>query len=382
MKKILITFIALMLICSVSVGAVTVEFIIDSPTMAKVQNGTADRNLETSPLLAAPYIANDRTMVPVRAVAESFDCNVGWDAPTRKVTITSSDKEINLFIDSTLAYVNGQEVTLDVAPQIRNDITFVPVRFVTENMGYNVAYIPDVRSVLIYDKENISEGETTAIYPLYDILNYTFYTQYGAYPSQMIMEEARASSLYYKDIEKIALENSLTIAKEYKPDAKTFELCYDNNILKGEYSAYMTSNGYNSAVYDYYVMTKQDEIMALYNAEYVCAKHILISDKTTANKVYKSAKSGKDFDKLIKEYGEDPGMTANPDGYVFTKGEMVKEFEDASYALKENAISKPVETQFGYHIIKRLPLPDLTVDKMYEFVHTMYCEPIIQKYMK
>ena len=91
MKKILVTFIALMLLLSVSASAVTVEFIIGDATMAKVQNGTADRNLETAPLLAAPYISNDRTMVPIRAVAESFNCNVGWDGATRKVTITSSD---------------------------------------------------------------------------------------------------------------------------------------------------------------------------------------------------------------------------------------------------------------------------------------------------
>ena len=327
-------------------------------------------------------IINNRTMVPIRALSESFNCNVGWDATTRKVTITSADKEINLFIDSTLAYVNGQEVTLDVAPQIRGDITFVPVRFVTENMGYNVSYIPDVRSVLIYDRENISEGETTAIYPLYDMLNYYFFMQYGVYPSQAVMNESRAFSLYYKDIEKVALENSLDIPGEYKPDTKTYELCYDNNILKGEYSAFMTSNGYDSAVCDFYVKNKQNEILALYNAEYVCAKHILVDDKATEDKVYKSAKSGKNFDELIKEYGQDPGTTANPDGYLFTKGEMVKEFEDASYALKENAISKPIETQFGYHIIKRLPLPDLTVEKMYELVRTMYCDPILQKYVK
>ena len=50
MKKILVTFIALMLLFSVSASAVTVEFIIDNTTMAKVANETADRNLETSTL--------------------------------------------------------------------------------------------------------------------------------------------------------------------------------------------------------------------------------------------------------------------------------------------------------------------------------------------
>ncbi len=110
--------------------------------------------------------------------------------------------------------------------------------------------------------------------------------------------------------------------------------------------------------------------------EYVRAKHILIqfpedAEKDENGNVVESAKAetlakaeevlekvnaGEDFDALIAQYNEDPGMTSNPDGYYFTKGEMVENFETTTYALEENATSGLVETPYGYHIIKKLPI--------------------------
>ena len=60
------------------------------------------------------------------------------------------------------------------------------------------------------------------------------------------------------------------------------------------------------------------------------------------------------FDQLMNEYSEDTGLAANPDGYAFTTGEMVQEFEDATRALEPGQISGLVESSYGYHIILRL----------------------------
>lgn len=102
--------------------------------------------------------------------------------------------------------------------------------------------------------------------------------------------------------------------------------------------------------------------------DYVHVQHILIpftdlaedadhsADQQLAQEVYEKAKNGDNFEDLIKEYNKDPGQAADMNGYTFTKGQMVKEFEDASFALEENAISEPVQTNYGYHIIKRLPI--------------------------
>jgi len=82
-------------------------------------------------------------------------------------------------------------------------------------------------------------------------------------------------------------------------------------------------------------------------------KHILVSRPDLARKVLERAKKGEDFDALVEAFGEDPG--ANYAGYTFGEGEMVHEFEKASFALKIGEISDIVETTYGYHIIKRIP---------------------------
>lgn len=92
----------------------------------------------------------------------------------------------------------------------------------------------------------------------------------------------------------------------------------------------------------------------------VTAQHILIKNdstkyenpKETIDEVLKKAKAGEDFKALMKEYNEDTGEDEG--GYSFGKGEMVKEFEDAAFALKPGEISDVVETQYGYHVIKRV----------------------------
>lgn len=70
------------------------------------------------------------------------------------------------------------------------------------------------------------------------------------------------------------------------------------------------------------------------------------------------------FFALLNAYNEDPGMTSNPYGYLFTDGEMVEEFENAVKALGEYEYTlSPVQTSYGYHVILRLPAqshPELT----------------------
>ena len=73
------------------------------------------------------------------------------------------------------------------------------------------------------------------------------------------------------------------------------------------------------------------------------------------------------FAELKEEYCEDTGKVTYPDGYTFTPGTMVTEFEDACNALEEYQVSDPVLTSYGYHVIIRLPFdPDRVVEYSYE----------------
>lgn len=62
----------------------------------------------------------------------------------------------------------------------------------------------------------------------------------------------------------------------------------------------------------------------------------------------------KTFDKLMNQYSEDTELESNPDGYTFTAGQMISEFEDATRALEFGQVSDIVESDYGYHIILRL----------------------------
>ncbi|MBS2771736.1 peptidylprolyl isomerase [Anoxybacillus rupiensis] len=83
------------------------------------------------------------------------------------------------------------------------------------------------------------------------------------------------------------------------------------------------------------------------------ASHILVKDEKTAQEVKAKLDKGEDFAKLAKEYSQDTGSAQNGgDLGWFGTGKMVKEFEDAAYALKVGEISQPIKTEYGYHIIK------------------------------
>ena len=85
------------------------------------------------------------------------------------------------------------------------------------------------------------------------------------------------------------------------------------------------------------------------------ARHILVKDKKTAEEVEAKLDKDGDFAALAKEYSTDTGTAANGgDLGWFSTGEMVPEFEEAAAKLKKDEISKPVKSEFGYHVIQLL----------------------------
>ena len=102
---------------------------------------------------AAPYVADSRTMVPIRALTEAFGAKVDYDNDARTVTIVNNDTTIVMTVGETTYTVNDAEKTMDVAPVIGSgDRAYVPVRFVAEALGYTVTplYAADGTTASVY----------------------------------------------------------------------------------------------------------------------------------------------------------------------------------------------------------------------------------------
>ena len=83
------------------------------------------------------------------------------------------------------------------------------------------------------------------------------------------------------------------------------------------------------------------------------ASHILVKDQATAEKLYQRVKNGESFESLARQYSTCPSKSKGGDLGWFKEGQMVPAFENAVRRMGTGTISKPVRTQFGYHIIKK-----------------------------
>ena len=158
--------------------------------------------------------------------------------------------------------------------------------------------------------------------------------------------------------------------QEYKNALSAMNLTEDE--VKKQIARGLAIRGLMDQVIMSKIIITDEETKSYYDAnpqlfkqpEQVKASHILIkvaADATDAQKaearkkiedVQQKIKNGGDFAELAKEYSEGPSNVRGGDLGYFRRGQMVKPFEDAAFALQPNEVSGVVETQFGYHIIK------------------------------
>ena len=120
----------------------------------KINDVNYSINGESKKMYAKPFIKNNRTLVPLRFVVEALGGEVNWDGENRLVSVNSNGKNIELKIDSPIIKIDGKDVKIDQAAIIKRDRTYVPIRFIAENLDMVVNYINESREIEISSFEN------------------------------------------------------------------------------------------------------------------------------------------------------------------------------------------------------------------------------------
>ncbi|PIU54745.1 MAG: hypothetical protein COS89_09200, partial [Deltaproteobacteria bacterium CG07_land_8_20_14_0_80_38_7] len=116
----------------------SLRYVFQRNVMLVVGTKVAYINGEEVALTEAPFIYKGRVFVPIRFISETFGAQVIWDAIFKIVTINLNSQILRLQVGNLTADVNGKTASLDVAPIIKNNTTFVPIRFISEAFGASV----------------------------------------------------------------------------------------------------------------------------------------------------------------------------------------------------------------------------------------------------
>lgn len=102
---------------------------------------------------AAPQVSRQRTMVPIRSVAEALGADVAWEEETNVITMKRAGSVVTMTIGKTAATVDGERVEMDVAPYADGNRTYVPARYVSEFFGQTVTWNGEKNQVEIAEEK-------------------------------------------------------------------------------------------------------------------------------------------------------------------------------------------------------------------------------------
>ena len=329
----------------------------------------------------APFVSNGRTLVPVRVIAESFGSKVGWDDATRTVTITSGKTLIKLVIGSNTATVNGKTLTLDVPANIYGERTFVPIRFVTESLGYNVSYVDMTKDVIITDLPAIMEinGNKVSM-ETYNLIKFLDEYSFEGKTSAELVEYSknvysRIETTYKKYNYVFSKGETLPADKQKAIKDKLFTAFEDedtlNSVLYGVYVSWEEKLAYAEIYDEKYTPEKQDTsvdtatVEKAYNERYYAVDYLKIGEKSQENLTkiidIEKAVAADGWDAVVAKYAEDASV-AFVKGFVIGKEEAENILFDTTIDLDDGGISEAVILDDGYYIAKKGTLPAMSED--------------------
>ena len=299
--------------------------------------------------------------------------------------------------EDTVMTVDGVDVSFDEYMYYLNTAASTLISYYQASTGGGV----DWDGVCIYDKT-----KTNAEWCINEAL-------YNAAQGCVIMSKGKSMNALPTDEQLKSLEDNIsTIRKNYEesddPDAAFADALNGQGFTLESFKAvnkinFTLSNIFTS-LYGENGEKLSEEKLQNYIEEngYMTSAHILfrtkedvkgengqttqeeLSDsakaekKAQAEKLCKELKAIKDdtqrkekFFEYMKEYSEDPGKESFPNGYCFTEGTMVEEYTDTTRELKNYEVSDVVESDFGYHIIMRLPTVSSAVDTANQYGYTL-----------
>lgn len=109
-----------------------------------------------------PVVQSDRTLVPVRAIMEAMGGSVHWDEETQTARLELGDDSMTLTLGSQTAFFNEEVHTLDVVPVSINDRTMLSIRFIAESFRFTVEWDGETQTIAIIGKTASAPGETPA----------------------------------------------------------------------------------------------------------------------------------------------------------------------------------------------------------------------------
>ncbi|MBN65960.1 MAG: peptidylprolyl isomerase [Rickettsiales bacterium] len=214
--------------------------------------------------------------------------------------------------------------------------------FISASLLAGVAYADDY-VILKLDDQKIKASEVKQVWGgLFPPGAAPEWESFDEKMKQNVLRGIISEHLLFEEAKKDGLDDSAEIKKQ-------LEALKRKLVVRGyldKKSEDLISEKDVKAEYDAFVRDMRD-------AKEIRARHILVKEEETAKEIIEKLDDDASFEALAKEYSKDPGSAKQGGdlGY-FTKERMVPEFSKAAFALDEGDVSKPVKSDFGWHIIK------------------------------